>query len=171
MGRNAVASVAERGLDFEALARDLYPEVLAYLRARTRSPDIARDLAQETFLQAYRSRHAFEPARGEARGWLIGIARNVSASASRRSGAQPRLEAIVEGAWTQPADEDRRVPALRRCLDALSTRTREILRLVYDSGLSHAEIAERLELGLAAVKVAACRGRQALADCIERRRP
>jgi RNA polymerase sigma-70 factor (ECF subfamily) len=171
MSRHALAAAAERGLDFEAAARQLYPEVLAYLRARTRNPDLARDMAQETFLQAYRSRHAFDPSRGDARGWLIGIARNVSAGAARRSGATPHLEAVAEGAWGTGPEEDDRIPALRGCLEAVSARTREILRLVYESGLSHAEVAERLAIGLAAVKVAACRGRQALADCIRRRRP
>jgi RNA polymerase sigma-70 factor (ECF subfamily) len=164
--------VGERGFDLEASARRHYADILAYLRSRTRNPEAARDLAQETFLQAYRSRRRFDPERGDLREWLFGIARNVSASAARRGEALPTLQAIVERAWSEPPEttgEDARASALGRCLEALTARTRDILRLLYDESMSHAEIGERLGLGLSAVKVAACRARQTLAECIRRR--
>jgi len=166
------AAVAEQGLDFEAFARAHYGDLVAYLRSRTRNPEAARDLAQETFLQAFRSRRGFDPARGDARGWLFGIARHLSASQARRSGSLPRLEALAEGAWLDPRPgpaEDTRLAALDRCLETLASRTREILRMLYDESAGHAEIGERLGLGLSAVKVAACRARQALAACVRRR--
>jgi RNA polymerase sigma-70 factor (ECF subfamily) len=164
--------VGERGFDLEASARAHYADILAYLRCRTRNPEAARDLAQETFLQAYRSRRRFDPERGDAREWLFGIARHVSASAARRGDQLPTLQAIVERAWSEPADrpgEDARLSALGRCLEGLAARTRDILRLLYDESMSHAEIGERLGLGLSAVKVAACRARQTLAECVRRR--
>ena len=163
--------VAEGGFDFEASARSHYADILAYLRSRTRNPEAARDLAQETFLQAYRSRRRFDPERGDAREWLFGIARHVSASAARRGGL-PTLQAIVERSWSAPSEasgEDARLSALGRCLEGLASRTRDILRLLYDESLGHAEIGERLGLGLSAVKVAACRARQSLAECVRRR--
>ncbi len=164
-------AVAEQGRDFETFARTHYADVLAYLRSRTRNRETARDLAQETFLQAYRSLRGFDPARGELREWLFGIARNVSAAAARRTGSLPRVEALVEEAWSdlRPAAEDARLSALDRCLENLTPRTREVLRMFYEESSSHAEVAERLGLGLSAVKVAACRARRALAECVRRR--
>jgi len=163
-------AVAGACRDFETFARTHYADVLAFLLARTRNPETARDLAQETFLQAHRSRQGFDPARGGLREWLFGIARNVSAHAARRAAALPRLEALTEAAWAEPRPaEDGRLAALDRCLEALAGRTREILRLLYEESAGHAEIAERLGLGLSAVKVAACRARRALADCVRRR--
>lgn len=162
---------AAPSLGFEAFARAHYAEVLAYLRFRTRNPELAEDLAQETFLQAYRSRRRFDPSRGAPREWLLGIARNVSASAARRRGLGPRVEAILESAWAAPSPaetEDARLSRLRRCLEALAERTREILRLVYEDGLGFAEIAERTGLAPGTAKVAACRGRQAVAACLRR---
>jgi len=170
----AVLRDAGPGLEFEAFARANYPEVLAYLRFRTRNAELAEDLAQETFLQAYRSRRAFDPNRGGPREWVLGIARNVSASAARRRGLGPRVEAILENAWAAPCEreeEDARLSTVRRCVDTLTSRTREVLRLVYEEGLGFAEIAERLGLGVGAAKVAACRGRQAVAACVQRGRP
>jgi RNA polymerase sigma-70 factor (ECF subfamily) len=172
---NRAAAIAgpalDGGFDVEAIARVHYADILAFLRSRSRNVEIARDLAQETFLQAYRSRRRFDPSRGDVREWLFGIARHVSASAARREGGAPRLQALVDGAWSGPGAgaEDLRLPALDRCLEGLAERTREILRLLYGETLSYAEIGERLGLGLSAVKVAACRARQALAVCIRRR--
>ncbi len=165
-------AVAERGFDLEASARRHYADILAYLRSRTRNPEAARDLAQETFLQAYRSRRRFDPERGDAREWLFGIARHVSAAEARRGGAHPVLQAIVERAWSScppTAADDARLSALGHCLGGLASKTREILRLLYDQAMSYADIGERLGLSLGAVKVAACRARQVLAQCIRRR--
>ena len=164
-------------LDFESFTRSHYAHVLAYLRWRTRDPHVAQDQAQETFLQAYRNRGAFDPARGSERSWLLGIARNVSANAARRQGSRPRelhgTDAIADGAWFDPrpgkADEGERMGALRRCLETLTGRARAILDLVYRERLTYAEIAARIGMGLGAVKVAACRARQALAGCMRRR--
>ena len=163
-------AVAEQGLDFEAFARAHYADLLAYLLARTRDMETARDLAQETFLQAHRSRQRFDPARGGVREWLFGIARHLSANAARRAATLPRLEALADAAWTgSPPADDPRLGALDRCLEALGVKTREVLRLLYQESIGHAEIAQRLGLGLSAVKVAACRARRALADCVRRR--
>lgn len=176
MNRPATAPSPAERLDFEAFARETYPSVLAYLRSRTRNPELARDLAQESFLQAYRDRHRFDPARGGTLEWIIGIARNVSASAARRQGRHarelPQLEATTEGAWSgarPPAAPDARLEALDRCLGELAGRSREILRLLYENGTGYAEISERLGMGQSAVKVAALRARQALSDCVRRR--
>jgi RNA polymerase sigma-70 factor (ECF subfamily) len=163
--------------DFESFTRSHYAHILAYLRWRTRDPHVAQDQVQETFLQAYRNRDAFDPARGNERAWLLGIARNVSANAARRQGSRPRelpgTEAIAEGAWFDPrpgrADDGERMGALRRCLETLTTRARAILDLVYRERLAYTEIASRVGMGLGAVKVAACRARQALAECMRRR--
>jgi RNA polymerase sigma-70 factor, ECF subfamily len=166
----SVAPVGEQGLDFESFARSHYADILAYLRSRTRNSDAAFDLAQETFLEAYRHRGSFDPGRGDARMWLFGIARNVSAYAARRGATLPRLEALAEAAWVDPRpSEDARLTALDRCLEALSPRTREILRMLYQDSFNYAEISERLGLGLSAVKVAASRARQGIEACVRRR--
>ena len=162
-------------LDFESFVRESYPSVLAYLRWRTRDTELARDLAQETFLQAYRSRQSYRADRGDQETWVLGIARHVSAYAARRHQRKarelPAAEAIAEGAWADlppKREETRRLAALRRCLETLTRRARDVLKRVYDEEFTYAHVAEQMGLTPSAVKVAAFRARKALLECIRR---
>src|SRR5205823_1209515 len=65
-----------RGVDFEALFEDHFDAIYGYL-ARRVGPDLARDLAAETFTRGYAARKRFDPRRGEPRAWLFGIAHNL----------------------------------------------------------------------------------------------
>jgi DNA-directed RNA polymerase specialized sigma24 family protein len=58
--------------------------VLGFLGAVTRQPDLAADLAAETFAAALQAAASYDPARGSARAWLFGIARHVLAASARR---------------------------------------------------------------------------------------
>jgi RNA polymerase sigma-70 factor, ECF subfamily len=163
--------------DFEVLTRNYYATVLAYLRAKTRNADLAFDLTQETFLQAYRNRKNFDPARGNSLQWIIGIAKNVSSNSARRSASIPKplihAEAIAERAWRSTDKEDEpannRLDTLKQCLSELTERARNVLKYIYDEDRSHLEIAEKLGMELSAVKVTAFRARQTLAECMRRR--
>jgi RNA polymerase sigma-70 factor (ECF subfamily) len=58
--------------------------VLGFLGAVTRRPDVAADLAAETFAAALETAASYDPGRGSARLWLLGIARHVLAASARR---------------------------------------------------------------------------------------
>lgn len=64
---------------FGAFYRRHAPVLLGWLRKRTGQADLAADLTAETFARALQARRSFDPARGDARAWLFGIARNVLA--------------------------------------------------------------------------------------------
>jgi RNA polymerase sigma-70 factor (ECF subfamily) len=53
--------------------------VLRFAFRRVRRTDLAADLTAETFARALAARRTFDPTRGDARGWLFGIARHVLA--------------------------------------------------------------------------------------------
>jgi RNA polymerase sigma factor (sigma-70 family) len=158
--------------DEEVLAESLRsPEVFGELYARhfasvyryvagRLGPDVADDLAAETFLAAFRRRAKFDPARGAVRPWLYGIATNLVAQHHRsesrwyaalaRAGADPLLLARTES-----GDEDRiadRVtaararPALAAALSRLPDRDRDVLLLTAIGGLSYAEVAFALAI-------------------------
>jgi RNA polymerase sigma-70 factor (ECF subfamily) len=51
--------------------------VSGFFARRCSDPQVVADLTSETFVRAIASYRRFDPGRGTARGWLIGIARNV----------------------------------------------------------------------------------------------
>jgi RNA polymerase sigma-70 factor (ECF subfamily) len=77
-----------------------------------------------------------------------------------------KVEATAEPPRVDPvADMQReeRAEAVRRALDALTERDREVL-LLRDAGLSYPEIAERTGLAVGAVGTTLCRARKRLVD-------
>jgi RNA polymerase sigma-70 factor (ECF subfamily) len=59
--------------------------------------------------------------------------------------------------------------AMHKCVETVTGRSREILRLRYVDDLKPAEIAKRLRLDAGHVRVILNRIRSALRDCVERR--
>jgi RNA polymerase sigma-70 factor (ECF subfamily) len=58
--------------------------VTAFVGARTRRPEITFDLVAETFARALERSSQYDPARGPAIAWLLGIARHLIIDAARR---------------------------------------------------------------------------------------
>src|SRR5689334_12637136 len=87
-----VQSIVEgRVEDFRAVVVR-YERPLFRFFARFRFAPAAReDLAQETFLRAFRSLSSFDPARGSLAAWLFAIARNLAADERERARNQREL--------------------------------------------------------------------------------
>jgi RNA polymerase sigma-70 factor (ECF subfamily) len=153
--RSGAALAAERGAAgevarFATLVDRHHAGLLRFLRRQTGDPDLAADLAQETFLAAFRCRHQL---RDEAAfpAWLLGIARNQVRMEWRRRG----LRRFVSLDWLSPGVEAvlpglRRPDATRACherdgiqraLDAMSPALREALLLHGLCGFSGGEVA------------------------------
>jgi RNA polymerase sigma factor (sigma-70 family) len=64
--------------------------VRSYVGSRVRQPEVMFDLVAETFARALEKRAFFDPDRGPAVGWLLGIARNLIVDSARRG----RVEAV-----------------------------------------------------------------------------
>lgn len=70
---------------FGLLYERRYPLVRGYLRRRVGArPDLVLDLVAETFARALERREQFDPQRGPAIVWLLGIARHLLLDAVRR---------------------------------------------------------------------------------------
>lgn len=97
---------AVRGDSFaiEQFYRRWLPAVISYHRGATGSPEVALDLAAETFAAAVASLDRFDPARGSAATWLFAIARHKLHDSFRRA----RVEAAARNAleWTRVEFDD-----------------------------------------------------------------
>jgi RNA polymerase sigma-70 factor (ECF subfamily) len=148
---------------FGELVRRHQSSVRGLLRQLTRTDlALADDLAQETFLRAYKNIRSF---RGEARfsTWLYRIACN-----SFRENARRRKEFVGIHEEQLQAAHDPQVadPGLRHdlmhALSLLPLRERSAVLLCCQNGLSHDEAARVLDIPLGTVKTNVLRGREKL---------
>ncbi|MYC99249.1 MAG: sigma-70 family RNA polymerase sigma factor [Gammaproteobacteria bacterium] len=142
-----------RGGSEPALGRlmDLcWPELVRYAASQLGDPDLARDMAQEAFIQVWERRRGWRP-RGSARVYLYRIVRHLVIDEKRRRAVrrrwqdrQGRDDAMRGGQAATPADVlDANLLAdrFRAAVASLPGRRREVFELVFQRGLSHAEAA------------------------------
>jgi RNA polymerase sigma-70 factor, ECF subfamily len=132
-------------LDFDALYRASRDDVYAYVATLVGERAAAEDVTAQAFERAYRKRRSYRPARGSARAWLFGIARNAALDELRRRRRTATL-AADPGDRDAPAPEDEADDALRRAavraaLARLEARDRELIALKFHAGLDNAELA------------------------------
>jgi RNA polymerase sigma factor (sigma-70 family) len=131
------------------------------------------DLTQQTFEKALRAWEKFDPRRGEARVWLLAIARNLLIDHYRSS--KPEVGASFEECdelpWvTEPSPAERLGidPELEAALAELGQRERELIALRFGGDLSGPEIARLTGLSLANVHQILSRSLRRLRDELKR---
>lgn len=126
----------------------------------------AEDLLQDTFRSAWKSRHSFDPERGE-RAWLAAILRRRVVDHWRRdigNGfrlSDNTLEVGIEGADPLANDYS---DDMQHALDCLPPDLKETLLLVVVAELTHQEAADLLGIPLGTVLSRVSRARGKLRD-------
>ena len=130
----------------------LLRRVYAYVAYRVGDGYAAEDITSETFERALRFRHSFDPRRGEAAPWLIGIARRciTDAAVRRELPVDNPPERLVQG----HEDEAIRRLEVGAAVAQLDERDRELVALRYGGDLTARQIAELLDMRTNAVEVA-----------------
>lgn len=115
---------------FAQTAEEHLDDVFGYLLYLTRNREAAEDLTSATFEKALRLWSRFDPRRGTARTWLLGIARTTALDSFRADARRRRREEV-----TAPPDrvEESFVeglsPSLEAALATLTAGEREVLAL------------------------------------------
>jgi RNA polymerase sigma-70 factor, ECF subfamily len=134
---------------------------------------LAEDLAQDTFLKAFRSLSTFDTTR-QFSSWLFRIANNTAIDALRR---RPHGVVELDGPEAvldpplpppNPAEEVELGRALDTALDRLRPDYRMAVLLRYQEGCSYAEIGESLSIPEGTAKTFVHRGRTLLAEMLDR---
>lgn len=120
----------------------------------------AEDCQQEVFTRVWQKANLFDEARGTAAGWLLTLARNVAFNLQARRLPEP--VGYVDEATENGPGVDRLW--LDESLARLAEHEREAIELAYFDGLSHAQIACRLDVPLGTVKSWTRRGLHRLAS-------
>jgi RNA polymerase sigma-70 factor (ECF subfamily) len=139
--------------------------------------ETARDLVQEAFIRAYQHLDRFDPARGDFRLWLRGIARHVAQGELRRRARElKRLNFYWEYLECQPSDAAAaaaRADDLRRhvdaCCEKLEGDAATAIAMRYRQGAPIEEIAQALNRSLDTARKLLSRARLLIRDCVEKR--
>jgi RNA polymerase sigma-70 factor (ECF subfamily) len=132
----------------------------------------AEDVLQEVFVQVWRQAERYDHRRASVLTWLSMVAR--TRAIDRYRGGRSRQKALEQAARfesTAPTaapegmqriwlEEVRRL--LGVAMDRIPSEQREVLGLLYVSGLSHTQAADRLRLPLGTVKTRALLGMRKL---------
>jgi len=125
------------------------------------NPADAEDVVQDVFSQAWRHASRYDVARGAVGAWLLTVARSRAIDRLRARRVRPDLAApgkivrdVLDPALLQDAQllTAEQVERLRGALGELPMPQRTALELAYYEGLTHKEIAERLQEPLGTVK-------------------
>jgi RNA polymerase sigma-70 factor (ECF subfamily) len=132
----------------------------------------AEDVVQEVFSQAWRQASRYESTRGNVVAWLMNLARSraIDRIRGRRVRPQPMADDVRVDMpdLAEPVDEQlaqsSQAAAIRAAVDELSLLQRVAIELAFYEGLTHVDIAERLELPLGTVKTRIRQGLLKLKD-------
>jgi RNA polymerase sigma-70 factor (ECF subfamily) len=149
--------------------------VYRYCRQMVADDDLAQEVHQMTFIQAYEGLARFGR-RSSLRTWLFGIARHrcldlLKADRRRRSRFDPLDHAPdLPGPGANAEDllaERSRARLLADCVRSLAPRARDVLLLRFQQGLSYPEIARLSAEKAPALQVRVTRALPLLRRCLE----
>jgi len=153
-------------IDWSSLYEELYSGLVRYLHRKVWDVDRARELAQDVFVRALAARP------DNPRAWLFTVAANLARDEARvvirrrKHLALLKSEHDADPPYVDPVAAmaaEERAAAVRRALDALTERDREVL-LLKDAGLSYADIAARTGLAQGAIGTTLARARRRLIE-------
>src|SRR5262249_4677514 len=122
-----------------------FPSLWRYVNARLgRNQDDAEDVTSETWLAAIRNIHHFDPARGPAYGWLVGIAKNKIIDVLRKREREEKAKSRLPVQESNLPEIGWKNEMIAQVLIEMKDDERLLLEWKYLDGLSVQEIAARL---------------------------
>ena len=141
---------------YDRYGRIAYTLIVRIVRDRA----VAEDLVQESFLRVWNRAQGFDAERGALGPWILTVARNQALDYIRS--VQGR---VWSGMASADSDHPGDVPGLgrgnadgvqlervRAALSRLTDNQRTVIELAYFEGLSHSEMAERIQQPLGTIK-------------------
>ena len=141
-------------MDFDAVYKELFKPVYAYILLRVQDENLAQDLASKTWQKAFDKQNFYTPEKGNLRQWLFTIARNEVNSFFRLyyvrkvfslSSFEDDFESGEETPETLAEQKDLE-EKLKLAMGKLKSNYRDILALKFFSEMSNGEIAQMLKI-------------------------
>lgn len=162
--------------EFEALYREYFPRIYAFLYKLTESRDLAEELTQETFYQAFVAFYRF---RGDSDvfTWLASIAKHTYYRWLRKNkhqvdtvNAEALIESYSEITSEHLADTVERhllAERVRRALTALPKKYRDVTILRVYADMSYAQIGDALQISENSARVIYFRAKKMMMEAIQ----
>ena len=161
---------------FEILAKEHEPMLMAFILSMVSDATLAEDIAQETFLIAFRKISSLRKS-DSFPAWLRGIARFEVLAALRKQHAEIPFDPVVLSAMEDafhafehgdPAESwEERFKLVEDCFKLLPEKLQTVCHLHYFEDRKAREIADQLQVDLSAVLKRLERARQAIKDCVQ----
>ena len=161
------------GAAFRLLYEQQSPHLYGVALRVTGQPALASDAVHDALLQVWRNAARYDPARGDARTWLLSLVRYRALDAIGRIGREVQADSLPEEADPDPGALDRLLAseagtALHRCMQGVDPDNRRLVLMAFLGGLTHSELAARLARPLGSVKSSIRRTLLALRACLEK---
>ena len=155
---------------YDTLGKGVFGTCLGVLR----DPDHAAEVAQEVWVEVWRTAPRFDSARGSARTWTLTLAHRravdrVRAVQAQRDRDQRVLDESTEREFDVVADEVESAleqVRVRDCLGTLTPTQKQAVVLAYYGGRTYREVAAELTAPLPTVKTRIRDGLLRLRDCL-----
>ena len=125
-----------------------------------RDPSQAEEVAQEAFLELWKTASRFDSARGSAVSWVLTIVhrkavdrvRSAEASTRRDTTYHQASQGVEHDSTAEAAHASMEARRVRQALGSLTEVQRQALELAYFKGYTHTEVATMLDLPVGTAK-------------------
>lgn len=159
---------------FEEIIVTYQARIRAYIAGLGVSIDMVDDIAQDVFIQYYRT-YTKKPDDVDVFPWLKGIAKNISynyfRSEKRRTQHHQAAAEILDktAPFSDKLEEGELSQALHDCVGGLPPKNKKMVFLRYEQGFNSQKISEELTMSGEAIRMALMRIRAVLKECIEKK--
>ncbi len=170
-----MAGIAEgERKSFRALYAATSPKLLGVILRLLGNRALAEECLQDVYVKVWHSAGRFESGKGTVMTWLLTIARNSALDRRRRERPAARLDDLPERDSLRDESPDQFALAsrsqealrLKACLETLEEQPRHCILMAYWHGLTHEELAARLDHPLGTVKSWIRRSLMRLKECL-----
>ena len=165
---------------FQALYREVSPQLFAVLVRILKRRDLAEEALQDALLSVWRNAGSYSADKGAPMTWLVSICRYRALDMLRREKREVSLDTeredidedgqevsageMVTDAVSLSKAEERK---LEDCMGKLNGGQQQSIRLAYVDGCTHEEIATRVGSPVGTIKSWVRRGLESLKRCLE----
>lgn len=152
---------------YDATSPALFPICLRMLRDR----EAAKEAFQDAYFRIWQKAYLYDPAKGNALGWMVTITRRcvldrLAKSRSDVVSFDDIDESLIIETSARLGTASIEGVGLKRCLDQLDEKHSRAILMAYFYGLTHEELAVKLDVPLGTAKSWVTRGLARLQDCM-----